>query len=290
MQITNTLTLETDPRNAAQRWLAQIELGFEYTGERTVLRRRSHCGPLRVQKPFYPEGGVCHVYLLHPPGGMAGQDQLAMGCHVAPGASALVTTPAANKVYRTAGLRSQVVQDLQVEDGGELEWLPQGTILFGRSDYQQTTAIRAGASARFCVWDISYLGRPASGDDYQQGQCAQTLQVVVNDTPIYIDRLNWAADDPLLDAHWGLAGHKVLSQLLMYPMDMDGLQRARQILRPYSGAAAGHAAATLVDDLLVIRVVGDIGYRVQALLTECWRQLRPLVMGRPACTPRIWAT
>lgn len=230
------------------------------------------------------------MYLLHPPGGMAGQDQLAMGCDVGEGATALLTTPAANKVYRTAGLRSEVVQELQVAADGGLEWLPQGTILFGGSRYWQQTNIRAAASARFCFWDIAHLGRPASDDNYHHGQCEQGVRVFVDDVPIYIDRLSWQADAPLLDAAWGLAGHKVLAQLMMYPADKDALQRARQALNASQPAGVGQTAVTLVDNLLVFRVLGDVGYQVQALLTRCWQQLRPLVMQRAACAPRIWAT
>ena len=74
-------------------WQARLRLGFAHGGSRTVLRERTHEGPLYVQRPFYPEGGVCHVYILHPPAGMVGGDQLVTDIDVAGGASALITTP-----------------------------------------------------------------------------------------------------------------------------------------------------------------------------------------------------
>ena len=55
-------------------WQASLRLGFRVAGRRTVLAERQRCGPLGVQRAFYPEGPVCHVYLLHPPGGVVGGD------------------------------------------------------------------------------------------------------------------------------------------------------------------------------------------------------------------------
>ncbi len=54
-------------------WQAELALTFSRCEQRTVLTARHHRGPLRVQRPFYPEGAeVCHLYLLHPPGGVVG--------------------------------------------------------------------------------------------------------------------------------------------------------------------------------------------------------------------------
>ena len=39
-------------------------------------RERRHEGPFCIQRPFYPGDGACHVYLLHPPGGLAAGDEL----------------------------------------------------------------------------------------------------------------------------------------------------------------------------------------------------------------------
>ena len=58
------------------KWQASIKLEFLKDSEgKTLLSRNLHQGPLVVQKPFYPEK-ACHIYLLHPPGGIAGCDHL----------------------------------------------------------------------------------------------------------------------------------------------------------------------------------------------------------------------
>jgi urease accessory protein len=63
----------------AQAWKAELRLGFTAEGAKTVLRERRSEGPLVVQKPLYPQGeSVCHAIVVHPPGGIAGGDQLSL--------------------------------------------------------------------------------------------------------------------------------------------------------------------------------------------------------------------
>src|SRR6185436_12298059 len=83
-------------------WRAELELEFERRGGKSVLARRSHHGPLVVQRPFYPEGPrTAHVYVLHPPGGVVGGDALAVRVIANPLSHVLLTTPAAAKLYRS---------------------------------------------------------------------------------------------------------------------------------------------------------------------------------------------
>src|SRR3569832_593156 len=111
-------------------WHARLELGFEVCGGRSSLTSRRHHGPLRVQRPFYPEGaGVCHVYVLHPPGGVVGGDELLIDVAVEAGAHALITTPAAGKFYRSGGAVARQRQTLRVAEAAVLEWLPQPALL-----------------------------------------------------------------------------------------------------------------------------------------------------------------
>src|SRR5690554_7845963 len=87
-----------------RRWAAALELGFEARGETeptpvTRLVRRRHHGPLRVQRPFYPErkAGCCHVYLLHAPGGLVSGDERRIAASAAERGHALLATRAAAK-------------------------------------------------------------------------------------------------------------------------------------------------------------------------------------------------
>ena len=57
-------------------WLAQLDLAYERRDDRTVPSLRRHVGPLRIQKHFEPEPGLCEHVIVHPPAGIAGGDRL----------------------------------------------------------------------------------------------------------------------------------------------------------------------------------------------------------------------
>ena len=89
--------------NRSDGWKAELTLGFTDRGDKTVVGHKTQLGPLAIQRPLYPEGDVCHTYLLHPPGGVVGGDELLIKATAYPGAHALVTTPGATKFYRSEG-------------------------------------------------------------------------------------------------------------------------------------------------------------------------------------------
>lgn len=268
-------------------WPARLRLAFTARGPRTVPRTLERFGPLCIQRPFYPEGDVCHAYILHPPGGVAGGDQLAVSIDVQRDAAALVTTPASTKVYRTVGPPSVITQELRVNAGGRLEWLPLDTIAFGGSRLAARTEIHLDDGARFVGWDVTSLGRPRSGDTYRSGELDQRTTLHVQGVPCLIEHQRWHAGEDGLRARWGLAGATTLGALYAYPAGTDALTRAR---RPFERPGPWTAGATLLDDLLVIRILGMDAVALREALFAVWSGLRPLVVGRSACPPRIWAT
>lgn len=268
-------------------WRARLSLGFGATPDRTVVLDREHSGPLCIQKPFYPGDGSCHVYVLHPPGGLAGGDDLALTARVGTGACALVTMPASTKFYRSIGRTSRLANRLEVANGGSLEWLPPESILFGGSRARLATEIHLDKGARFLGWEGLVLGRPRSGDHYGTGGFEQRLACHVGGRPVLLERLAAAAGDAVLAAPWGLAGLSCLATLVAWPADRDRLDAVRAALAGQDHLSHG---ATIVDGLLVLRLAGRTAESVRTVLEAVRDRLAPALLGRAATPPRIWKT
>ncbi|HEY8518823.1 MAG TPA: urease accessory protein UreD [Gammaproteobacteria bacterium] len=279
-------------------WRASLSLRFAPRDGRTIVADRRHEGPLLIQRAFYPGDGACHVYLLHPPGGVAGGDTLELDVHACADAAVLLTTPAATKIYRArrgADLqralplgRSTVRQSFTVAAGASLEWLPHDTILFGGSRAALRTHVRLDAAARFIGWEMTSLGRPLAGDAYAEGTLEQRTRIEIGGRAALDERAALAAGDPALDAPWGWAGHRVWGALYACPADGAALEAARRRLPP--PAASAMAAATLLGPLLVVRCLAQSAERLRVTLETVWAALREGVVGRPASAPRIWQT
>ena len=268
-------------------WRAELELGFERRGARTVLASRRQDGPLAVQKPLHPEGdGVCHAIVLHPPGGIAGGDELEIAVRAADRSHALLTTPGAAKWYRTAGPWASQTLTIEIGDGACVEWLPQETIVFDGALAGMRTELRLVGNARYIGWEILCLGRSGSGERFARGACTPETALRRDGRLLRFERGTIEGGGPLLDSPAGLAGETVCGTLLASAGGLDtALARCRE-LEPESGAGA----VTLLPGVLVARYLGGSSEAAKRYFARLWAVLRPVVAGRDAAEPRIWRT
>lgn len=267
-------------------WQAALALDYRLQDGRTVLARR-HSGPLQVQKALYPEGArLAHTLLIHPPGGIAGGDALAIDVAVAPGAQALITTPGATRWYKANGRRAFQRVALRVQGGAE--WLPQEAIVFDRADVHSEIDIELADDAAMLGWDIVALGRAASGESFAQGSFAQTIRLRQGGRLHWVERTRLAGGDALLDSPIGLASKAVFGCLWAAgPLWSDA---QLELLRERLPADAA-PVTRLAPRLLLARALGATAQAVRRTLEAAWRELRPLTFaGRVAAPPRIWAT
>jgi len=270
---------------AESGWCAKLRLGFRKSPGKTLLAERSRQGPLAVQKALYPEGDLCHVYLLHPPGGVAGGDSLNISVGVARDASALVTTPGATKFYRSVGPWAHQHQILEITDGA-LEWLPQENILFPGAKALLQTSVDLRGSAAFIGWEIHCLGRPAVDERFDHGEAIFSFDLRRDGQPLLHERLHIADEKALLGTA-GLRGNPVMGTLYATLEERLPLELIQQEIVDKHRHELG---VTQMDGLFVARYLGDSTERARRLFTDIWKLLRPTVLKRPPCAPRIWNT
>lgn len=279
----------------ADGWQASLSMGFRAKAERTVLQTVEHRGPLRVQRPFYPEGAPCHIYLLHPPGGMVAGDNLAIAAELEAGSQALITTPSAGKLYRVADGAAPQFQGVSatLAEGSQLEWLPQEAILFNGARGELLNRFELAADARLIGWDIVCLGRRASGETFDYGQLKQRIEIYREGLPLYIDRVQFDGGSEMLRAPWGMAEQPVSGTLFATLGDTEvSLDGLRELLRDELATGDDRRCWGLTrrGEVLLVRYLGVSAEHCRRGFEKIWQQLRPALLSRPAVRPRIWNT
>jgi len=286
------------PQNEARReWLASLKLDFASRRQRTALIENTHVGPLSVQRPFYPELAQphrCHVYMLHPPGGLVAGDCIDINLRLQQHSQTLLTTPSAGKIYRTdtaSHLQQQrVCADIEAQ--ACLEWLPQETIVFSGANARIHNRFQLCDDAKLIAWDIVCLGRRASGETFDHGRCEQLIEVLRNQQLVLRERNIWPGESELMHAPWGMAGNTVAGTMFATTtVERRHLDQWRELLaQEATEETAGEWGITQKPSIFIARYLGQSAQQCRRGFELLWQHLRPFMIEAEACRPRIWNT
>lgn len=280
------------PPTARDRWAAELHVRFTRRNERTVLIEKRHTGPLLVQKALYPEGReVCHVVIVHPPGGIAGGDDLAIQVDLEPDTSAVLTTPAATKWYKAVGHRSRQQVHIRVAKGCALDWLPQENIYFNATQVESGLTVQIDPGATAIGWEIGLLGRQASAEKWLEGSIRSEASIMdENRRQLWVERMILDASSQLRQAPQGLSGYNVFGTL--WAVGSSNAAALADVLAsqlPF-GTELRAGVTTTPEGILLVRAVAHDVERLRHTMIACWTRLRPSLHRLRAQPLRLWAT
>ncbi len=296
LSLNKDLANETDALNEqnASSWQAGFSAKFHFANGKTRLGDTSHYGPLRVQRPFYPEGSEClHFYLLHPPGGLVGGDCLSIDLDLEEGSRVVMTTPSAGKIYRNISPLPQVQRTtVRADHDAVIEYLPQENIVFNGAKAEISTRVDLSGSGVFVGWEMTCLGLFENQGLFTEGSLRQSLELWRDDKPIFIDRLLLSAESGLLQSKAGLQGKTVFGTMLI-TADVASNSVLIETLVHWQeqiNNAELSIAMTQKPGVFVVRALAYEAEPLRHAFQWLWRELRPAVLNREACAPRIWST
>lgn len=274
----------SDP-TLASAWQASLRLRFAADDGTTRLVECAHSGPLRVQKPLYPEGArICHAIVVHPPGGVVGGDQLAIDAAAGDCAHALLTTPGAAKWYRANGKLSRQQVRIGAGAGAAFEWLPQETIFFNGAHVVLEHAVDLAADASYIGSEILCFGRRASGESFDSGAVVQRTQIRRGGKLLWWEQGVLAGGSAAMRSPLGLDGASVCATLVGVGKPVPAaLLASMRALDPA-------LAVTQIKSVFAARYLGHDSEVARRIVTQVWQALRPHLLGCEAPVPRIWNT
>lgn len=274
-----------DPARGRVRVDGGARIALAAADGETRLRELWQHDPLRVLLPRPVDDALPHVVLLNTSGGLVGGDRIAVDVALADGARALVTSQAAEKVYRSAGPDTAIDNRLVVGADAWLEWLPNETILFDGGRLVRRMRVDLGAGARLLAGEIAVFGRIARGENVTRGLLHDAWNLRREGREIWADALRLDGDiaGRLADPH-GFAGARAAG-LLVYCA--SGAAAQLEAVRERIGAETGSAASAM-GDVLLVRFLMDDPQRLRRLFGGIWTDLRVRLAGLPPILPRLW--
>jgi urease accessory protein len=243
--------------------------------------------PCRVLFPRPETGDIPAAVLLTTSGGLTGGDSLRIAIEASPEAHAVVTTQAAEKIYRARDGEAAIEVALEVHPGAWLEWLPQETILFDRAHLRRRTSARVAPGGRLLAGEIVIFGRRARGERFAEGLLHDSWRVRRGGVLAWADALHLEEDIARTLDHPAGFDRAVAVATLVYVGDdaSDRLDLARALL----AESAGRAGATIVGGLLLVRLLGRDARLLREDFMRLCKGLRAALAGLPARMPRVWA-
>ena len=266
----NAMTL---PRTVMQRsrGAASVELA---AGGRLV--RLAQAGSARAILPRIG-GEAPEVVFLNTSGGLTGGDRLDYALNLGAGARATATTQTAERAYRSAGGTARVRVRLKVGDGGQLDWLPQETILYQSSHLQRRTEIALAADASCLALEAVVLGRAAMGERVTQFALDDHRVIRRAGRPVMLEPLRLRTG--ALETPAALGDSRAFASLVLVAQGAEDAVAPVRALLDEPGVDGG---ASGWDGRLAVRLMARDGWPLRRQI------LRLLAVLRRGPPPRVW--
>lgn len=175
---------------------------------RTALTTQSFRAPFHLSKPYWDfDTSVLLAQVVNPTAGILAGDKLESEIAVEAGASLLVTTPSASRVFKmTADGAAYCRQTFHVAAGGWLEVSPEPLVPHRGSRYRQSTSIEVESDGQLFFCDLLMPGRVGHGEAWEWAQLALETEVRVDGELVLRERFDQAAADLKALATWSGSG------------------------------------------------------------------------------------
>lgn len=266
-------------------------LDIRFAGPSPTETRLTHLdqrAPLRALFPHCPDMGLPVSAITATCGGFTGGDQLNLSVAIGPGAGLMAIGQAAEKIYRSAGADTVIDIKLDVAADGWLEWLPQETILFKGSRLRRHTELDLAATSQAIAGEILVFGRQARGERLAGGLVRDSWRVSRGGKLLWADIFQAADADvaAALDHPAALAGARASAMLIHAGRNLTAaLDFVRERLAGLNNSL--RAAATLVNELLVVRWLAGDAADIRPSFASIWMGLRER-HGLPGNLPTFW--
>ncbi|HXW71936.1 MAG TPA: urease accessory protein UreD [Methylocella sp.] len=259
--------------NRAKGYLEVTVVG---TTEGTRLKTLRQMSPCRVFFPSVPRADMMEAILVNTSGGLVEGDDISTKITTGEGARLRVESQAAEKIYRSLASTCMVSNEVRIDCGGLLLWLPQETIVFDGARLSRRLEMSVTRHSRLLAAEVVIFGRIARGERLTHGELRDSWLLRCDGKLLWMDCLRLKGEVAAQNARrFGFADSAGLATVLYFGDDAESLlPLARQ------NAAHSGGGATLINGVLLARFLNRDEAALREASTEFTRELARIVIRR----------
>jgi urease accessory protein len=183
----------------------RLDLVFALRSGRTILLD-SYCEvPFKITRPLSTAtGAIAHIMVMHCTAGLFGGDRVELTVRVERGARVRLMQQSATRVHPSEGRIAVQNSRIQVESGGELEFLLDPVIPFAGSRFQQTTSLEVEKGARLLYWEGLMAGRVGRGELWEFDDLSSETRLRTEGRLLFLDRFHLQPRCSMPSTRWGM--------------------------------------------------------------------------------------
>ncbi len=265
------------PQGWPDELMGELSLRVDVRGARSVAVEQFHSGALRVVRPLYLDtsGQVCYT-VINPGGGYVAGDDYLMEMDVLPGASMLLTSQAATKIYRTAGQPVRQHTNARVGAGALFESIPDQIIAYRDAVYIQTSTVEVDPEGSYIAGEVVTPGWAPDGSLFEYEKIVLRTDVIRpgQSVPVLVDALVLEPSAMDVSGLGGLDSHTHVGTLLAVDrrVDADLVREIGEFAERFPELLVGVSLA--LGPALALRVLGNNTEVITNLLLDVDAHLR----------------
>lgn len=232
------------------------------SGDVTRLKNLRQQGSFRAIFPR-PISGNVEAVIINTAGGVTGGDQFSTTVTAHENANISCTTQAAERIYGASDLSAGSIQTtLIAEQGAQLYWLPQETIVFDRARLRRRLDVHLHPKAKFLMVEPMVFGREASGETLRSAGLDDRVSIFSNRQSLYLDRFKFEGDIASQLGRPAIAnGARAMASMVLAD------QNAKPFLDPIRALLPSCAGASLLSEtVLVVRILAADSFALRTIL------------------------
>ena len=234
-------------------------------------------------------GRLKEAVIINTTGGLTDGDEFSSRIYWRKDTCAIVTTQAAERIYKSRQGNAEIHSHLRVDSGACAMWLPQETILFDGGRLKRSNEVEVSGGGQLIAVESCVFGRAAMGEIVESGYFSDSWQVRIDGKLVLVDSFLLENNiQARLDRPAVANGARALATIIHVAGDAEaGCDKIREIIA--ENKAIGGSSS--LGPLTITRLFGKNAHELRTTTIQVLELLMTRAVSDHAGSvlPRVWS-